>query len=441
MAGDRASRAAARFGRLAALELLLACGANPRESGGPESPLALAAAAGSSPCAKALLAAGARVEGEPGDGAPLALAASRGDARAVDILLALGAHPEGADASGRRALALAARSGGSLCVQLLLSAGADARGPGGALAARAAAGSGSAESMGLLMGAGADFEAPGDGGVSAAQAAFVAGHGASYSKPRPPNWGLGSSLPLARRRGRGFEGRAAPPRGVQGAPKKRRLALTPSRMGHSLGVSARGAPATQSPKRPMEPMSEPVDYMLIPAVRALLAQAPLYAKREATALRLPRFGEVGSLLPTYRRDESDPRGYSQESATRVMPGMAIARNSHLPLALDEGGAPVLNEWPISRETVERNYGPQAWASLTTGFQEFKKAARFRAVELGPELLAALGAPPEGPLWIALDASGKSMRALPGDFLTDDGHSVAKANMLDYARVDEAPSAQ
>ncbi|MCC6749279.1 MAG: ankyrin repeat domain-containing protein [Deltaproteobacteria bacterium] len=158
--------AAARAGRLEAVEVLLRAGAGPNASKASGlTPLHAAADAyDDGACLRALLAAGgdARCEGHPMT--PLHLAADRRTPGATVALLAAGADAAARDREGRTPLHVAAAMGGAEVVKALLAVGApvDAVDGQGRTALHVAAGSSlcAAEVVGLLLEAGANLEAP-----------------------------------------------------------------------------------------------------------------------------------------------------------------------------------------------------------------------------------------------------------------------------------------
>ncbi|CAJ1342084.1 unnamed protein product, partial [Effrenium voratum] len=116
-------RSAAAENRLAAMQLLLARRADPRQEDGAAA-LVLAARPGHLPLVQCLLDASADADREVGGRRALHAAAEAGRSDVVDLLLARHANAEALSCNGSSPLALAARAGHVDCMKVLLKAAA-----------------------------------------------------------------------------------------------------------------------------------------------------------------------------------------------------------------------------------------------------------------------------------------------------------------------------
>lgn len=183
----------------------------------------------------------------------------------------------------------------------------------------------------------------------------------------------------------------------------------------------------------MENKQCPIDYLQYEHVRKLLMVAPVYRKKETTALRLPLESEIGDELMTFKADSTSPLGYSQEFKSTITGDVVIARNSRTVLG-QINGKPLYNKWLIARDIVEKNYGNDVLSDLGFEFTERQKKSSVRAIEITEELLEIFGIEKDQPLEIKVPWDSQPMTAHQGDFLTDQGYSISAQNMKDYAQV-------
>lgn len=174
-----------------------------------------------------------------------------------------------------------------------------------------------------------------------------------------------------------------------------------------------------------------IAYLTNPTIFTLLQNAPSYQKKSITMLRRATEYEVGAELVTYVKDQSTglPR---KESSVKILESHIIARN---PATIGEiDGQPIFNEWVISPDVVIKNYGRVVFDNLKDTFQAHRKQALLKAIPFTPDIGKELGV--EGTqLPIKVTWSDEPMIAEIGDYLTDQGYSVAAENMTDYVKVD------
>jgi ankyrin repeat protein len=167
-------QAAAQAGRLEAVRIMLAAGADPRATGHDPPALHVAAASGQVAVISCLLEHGlGPSERDPADATPLHYAARRGQTEAVRTLLAAGAKVDARDWARGTALQDAAWFGSADCVAELLAAGASVGRADkfGRTALHLAAFRGSADCCRLLLDAGADRGARDIDGLTPSQLA------------------------------------------------------------------------------------------------------------------------------------------------------------------------------------------------------------------------------------------------------------------------------
>lgn len=178
----------------------------------------------------------------------------------------------------------------------------------------------------------------------------------------------------------------------------------------------------------------PIAYRTHPAAVNLFDTAPLYTKAETTALRRVLPEEVGLTLITYKANSDATCGFVREIESVLSEDHIIACNTKRQLGFDEAGIPVYNTWAISSAVVEKNYGDAVLSNLTTVFQEHRKKATLRAVPLDEALLKAFGVAQGEPLAISVSWSLEPMIAHEGDYITDQGYSISKTDIVDYVLV-------
>lgn len=161
-----------------------------------------------------------------------------------------------------------------------------------------------------------------------------------------------------------------------------------------------------------------IEYLKNLKVAELIANGTVYRKSAKTDLRKPYAAEIGTALITYVNDGNSIR---QESSSIILEDSIIARNL---VAISEN---VFNEWPISTDTVFKNYGD---IKLTEEFSSHKKKAIVTGIKLTREIMKLLGVKGET-LEIKVDWSETPMIAKLGDTLTAGGYSISKYDMRDY----------
>lgn len=173
----------------------------------------------------------------------------------------------------------------------------------------------------------------------------------------------------------------------------------------------------------------PVRYLENEKIKALIDASPSYRKSAETLLRLPQSAEKGTTLETFVKDGSSVR---KESSTKISDGHVIARNKE-PIGCNEMNQAIFNEWPVSFETIIKNYGEDAFNSLTTEFKPYKKFASVKAIELDQEMVANLGFDGNS-ISIEVDWSEDPMVAKIGDYLTSGGYSISAHDMKSYEAI-------
>jgi len=145
-----------------------------------------------------------------------------------------------------------------------------------------------------------------------------------------------------------------------------------------------------------------------------------YRKKEKTLLRLPAKNEVGKVFITYVKAGSSVR---QESINTISENTVIARN---PIVIgNKNGEDIYNEWLVAKEVITKNYGKDVLGELTTEFKPFQKTATVVATPITKELLAIAFPQNSGnELPIKVDWSPEPMIAHVGDYLTNQGYSIA-----------------
>lgn len=157
-----------------------------------------------------------------------------------------------------------------------------------------------------------------------------------------------------------------------------------------------------------------IEYLQNEQVKAMIDNSMEYQKSALTGLRKVKF-------TTYVKDGNGIRIESEP----FLPGVVIARN---PGVIGElNGQPVYNEWPISIEVANKNYGQEVIDTLTEEFTEHKKKATIKAIELTQEVMDLLGVKGDT-LPIKVSWSPDPMLAKIGDFITNGGYSVSAHDM-------------
>lgn len=160
-----------------------------------------------------------------------------------------------------------------------------------------------------------------------------------------------------------------------------------------------------------------------------LNQASSYQKKQTTGLRLPSPIEIGQEFITYVKDDNS---YRKESLSIINNSHIIARNSEI-IGLKEDGQAIFNEWPISFDVVKNNYGEDILSKLTHNFTYHKKHASLKAIEITEDIFTVLNIK-GNTLEIPVSWSHEPMIAYIGDYLTDQGYSISKNDMLAYSIV-------
>lgn len=157
-----------------------------------------------------------------------------------------------------------------------------------------------------------------------------------------------------------------------------------------------------------------ISYLKNEEVKDLLDNASSFQKFALTGLKKIKF-------TTYVKDGNSIR----IEAEPFLPGVVVARN---PGVIGElNGQPVYNEWPISIEVAEKNYGKEIIDSLNEDITYHKKKATIKAIELTQEIMDILGVKGDT-LPIPVSWSPDPMLAKIGDFITSAGYSVSAHDM-------------
>lgn len=168
-----------------------------------------------------------------------------------------------------------------------------------------------------------------------------------------------------------------------------------------------------------------MNYLDNKTIKELLALAPNYRKKEKTALRVPLQNEIGKEITTYVAYDNTIR---VESVSIIQSNSIIARNNKL-LAIKDGEE-IYNDWPISSDVVIKNYGQEVYDSLTHEFSSHSKIKTIKAILLNKDILEILNIK-ENILLIPVSWSDIPMRAMIGDYLTDEGYSISQEDMKAY----------
>lgn len=164
-----------------------------------------------------------------------------------------------------------------------------------------------------------------------------------------------------------------------------------------------------------------MEYLKNAVLAQEIGNAPEFIKSASTMLRIPTSQEVGSDLNTFVKTGA---GVRQEAANTISSDCIIARN---PQPISD--APLqYNEWIIERPVAIKNYGQEVIDGLSSEFGSYKKINTIKAVELTPEIMNILGVEGDS-LNITVSWSPEPMIAKVGDYLTNEGYSISKNDML------------
>jgi hypothetical protein len=157
-----------------------------------------------------------------------------------------------------------------------------------------------------------------------------------------------------------------------------------------------------------------IEFLENEDVKNLIFNSASYQKSAETGLKKIKF-------ETYVKDGPSVR---LESAP-FLPGVVIARNLGVIGQID--GKDIYNEWPITVEVAEKNYGKEVIDGLTENISWHKKKATIKAIELTEVIMEKLGVKGDT-LLIKVSWSPEPMTAKIGDFITDGGYSVSAHDM-------------